>query len=134
MFWIKTLAILVLSFLLTLFLPWWGIAVAAFLAGLGFANKPGNDFLAGFLGVGLFWVGYAFWIDLQDGHQFSLKIAQLFSDGLGTTIAPVVLFVVTGILGGLIGGLSALSGGMILDNGTRHRKTGRHKKLTLNTR
>lgn len=131
MFLIKMISILVLSFLLTLFLPWWGVALAAFATGLALSNKPGNNFLAGLLGVGLFWLGYALYIDLRDDHHFSGMVARLFSDGLGTTISSGVLITITAILGGLIGGLSAMAGAMILDNGVRHKKALRSGKYTM---
>ena len=130
MFLLKTISILVLSFLLTLFLPWWAIALAAFIIGLSFANKPGSNFLAGALGVGLFWLGYALYIDIRDDHHFSGMVAQLFSDSLGTTLSGGVLIMITTFLGFIIGGFSCLAGSMILDNGLRQKKafkTGKYK-------
>jgi hypothetical protein len=131
MFLLKTLSILILSFLLTLFLPWWGIALAAFIIGLIFSNKPGNNFLAGMLGVGLFWLGFAAYIDFRDEYRFSGRIAQLFSDSLHTDINSWVLLMFTTFLGALIGGLSAMAGAMILDNGLRRKQAFKSGKYTL---
>ena len=131
MFAIKTIAILVLSLLLTLLLPWWSVALAAFIIGLIFSNKPGNNFIAGALGVGLLWLGYALVIDISDDHHFSGMIAKLFSDSLQTDISGGVLLMVTALLGAIIGGLSAMAGGLILDNGLRRKKAFKTGKYTL---
>ena len=105
MFLVKVIIIAVLSFILTLFLPWYGVAIAAFITGLVFSNKPGNNFLAGFFGVGL-----------------SSKIATLFSENIGTEITTGVLIMVTTFLGALLGALSSMVGAMIMDDGSRMRR------------
>jgi hypothetical protein len=136
MFPIKVLIVLALSFILTLFLPWYGVAIAAFVTGLVLSNKPGNNFLAGFFGVGLFWLGYALFLDIRNDHVLSTKIALLFSDNLGVDITSGVLMMVTTFLGALIGGLACMSAAMIMDDGSRMRrkraiKSGNYK-LNLN--
>ena len=136
MFLVKVIIIAVLSFILTLFLPWYGVAIAAFITGLVFSNKPGNNYLAGFLGVGLFWLAYALFLDIQNQHILSSKIANLFSDNLGIDITSGVLVMVTTFLGALLGALSCMAGAMIMDDGSRMRrkraiKSGNYK-LNLN--
>ena len=136
MFPIKVLIVIALSFILTLFLPWYGVAIAAFITGLVLSNKPGNNFLAGFFGVGLFWLGYALFLDIRNEHVLSTKIALLFSDNLGVDITSGVLVMVTTFLGALIGGLSCMAAAMIMDDGSRMRrkraiKSGNYK-LNLN--
>jgi len=103
----------------------------AFLTGITFSNKPGNNYLAGLLGVGLFWLSYALFLDIRNEHLLSGKVAALFSDSLGTQITGGVLLMITTFLGGLLGGLSAMSGAMIMDDGSRARlrkavKSGRY--------
>ncbi|MFN8281780.1 MAG: hypothetical protein U0U67_01095 [Chitinophagales bacterium] len=122
MFPIKVLIIIVLSFLLTLFLPWYSVAIAAFITGLALSNKAGNNFISGFFGVGLFWLAYTLFLDIRNEHILSSKIAALFSDNLGTEITSGVLVMVTVFLGALIGGLSCMAGAMIMDDGSRARK------------
>jgi hypothetical protein len=136
MFLVKVIIIAVLSFIITLFLPWYGVAIAAFIVGLVLSNKPGNNFLAGFFGVGLFWLAYALFLDIQNQHILSSKIALLFSDNLGTDITSGVLVMVTTFLGALLGALSCMAGAMIMDDGSRMRrkraiKSGNYK-LNLN--
>lgn len=133
MFFVKLLTIIILSTILTLFLPWYTPFIICFLVGLVLSNRPGNNFLAGLLGVGIFWFGYALFLDVKNEHVLSNKVAELFSDSLKTTITGGVLLMVTTFLGALLGGLSAMAGAMITDNGERGRtrKAVKTKKYSL---
>ena len=56
---------------------------------------------------------------------------MLFSESLGTEITSGVLVMVTTFLGAILGGLSAMAGAMIMDDGSRLRlrkavKSGRY--------
>lgn len=131
MFIVKFLIISILSFILTLFLPWYTPFIICFLVGIIFSNKRGNNFLAGLLGIGLFWLSYALFQDLKNDHVLSSKIAVLFSESLNTQITSSVLLMVTTFLGALLGGLSTMAGAMIMDDGSRRKrkavKTGSYK-------
>jgi hypothetical protein len=99
------LLILILSLIAQLFLPWWSVAVVCFALAFWKAHRGGQAFTAGFLGVGLTWLGAAlFWQVVSDGI-LSARVAEMFTVG-----SPWVLLVVTVILGGLVGGVSAVSG------------------------
>ena len=121
MFLVKFFSILLLSFTLTLFLPWYTPFIICFIVGLILSNKPGNNFLAGLLAVGIFWLAYALVLDIRNEHILSSKIALLFSQSLKTDITGGVLLMVTTFLGALLGGLSCMAGAMIIDDGSRKR-------------
>lgn len=131
MFIVKFLIISILSLILTLFLPWYTPFIICFLVGIIFSNKRGNNFLAGLLGIGLFWLSYALFLDVKNDHVLSSKIAVLFSESLNTQITGSVLLMVTTFLGALLGGLSTMAGAMIMDDGSRRKrkavKTGSYK-------
>lgn len=133
MFVIKVLIIAILSFVLTLFLPWYMPFIVSFIVGLTLSNRPGNNFLSGLIGVGFFWLIYALYLDISNAHVLSRKVALLFSDSLNTAITGAVLIMVTTFLGGLLGGLSAMAGAMILDNDNRKRslRAIKQRKYTL---
>jgi hypothetical protein len=118
---IKILSISILSLLLTFFLPWYTIAIVSFLIGILFSNKPGSNFLAGFFGVGIFWLIYTLVLDIRNDHILSARVAMLFSESLKTTINGPLLIVITTFIGALVGGLSSLAGGLIMDDGSRAR-------------
>ena len=103
---LATLLTASLSFIAGLYAPWWSIAIIPFLVALLIKQRYGIAFISGFLGIFLLWGGLAFWIDVKNNGVLSQKIAELFSLG-GSSI---LLILVTGFVGGLIGGFSAMSG------------------------
>ena len=95
-----------LFFVSGLYLPWWSIAIAAFISVLLIPLASGRAFLAGFAGIFLLWFLLALWIDVKNQHILSKKIAEIFPLG-GSSIAIIL---VTALIGALVGGLGALSG------------------------
>lgn len=94
------------AFMLGLYLPWWGIAVAGFATGLIVPQSALRTFLTGFCGVFIVWGGLALWIDINNQQILSSRIAHLFPLG-GNGWALVLL---TALLGGIVAGTAALSG------------------------
>jgi len=84
--------------------PWWTMAIGAFLVGFVFSNTGFKSFMIGFITVGLLWAGMALYIDNVTQSILTVKVAQLF---------PINIFVVTGIAGGLIGGLASMTGSLL---------------------
>ena len=99
------LLIALLSFLLQFFLPWWIIAVVAFGVALWKASSGGNAFLSGFLAIVLVWTVMAGFIHIHTEGILSNKIAALFY-----LPSPLLLIIITAFIGGLVGGMAALSG------------------------
>ena len=95
-----------LSFLAGLYLPWWSIAIVAFLVALLVRQRILFAFIAGFAGIFLFWGILAFWIDIKNEGILSNKIASI----LPLAGSSVLLILVTGFVGGLVGGFAAMSG------------------------
>lgn len=58
--------------------------------------------------VYLYWIIYAGILDFQNQQILSSRMAQLFSID-----PPILLLVLTGLLGGITAGLAAWSGGLI---------------------
>jgi hypothetical protein len=84
---------------------WWSFAVIAFLAG-AYRGKIGwQSFLIGFVAITVLWLGVSAYYDTQGSMRLSQRIAQSFqfSSNLG-------LYVVTCLIGGIIGGLATLAG------------------------
>ena len=103
---LSVLLIAVLALLAGMFLPWWSIAIVAFLVPLLIPQKGGAGFLSGFLGIFLLWGLLALWIDVKNQGILSKRIALLLPLG-GSS---VLLILVTALAGALVGGLAALSG------------------------
>jgi hypothetical protein len=105
-FFLATLLIALLSFIAGLFLPWWSIAIVAFLVALLLQQGIGRSFLAGFAGIFLLWALVAFWIDVKNESLLSHKIAQLFPLGGSSYL----LILITALIGALVGGFAAMAG------------------------
>jgi len=100
------LIILILSFVGSLFLPWWIVAIAAFLGALLVGKKSGQAFLSGFGAVFFLWVVLALIKSIPNDNILADKVVQLFP-------LPhnwIWVLAVTGVVGGLVGGMAALSG------------------------
>jgi hypothetical protein len=109
-FFLATMLTALLSFIAGLFLPWWSIAIVAFIVALLMKQFIGRSFLAGFLGIFLLWTIVALWIDLKNESILSHKIAQIFPLG-GSSF---LLILVTAVIGGLVGGFAAMSGASLI--------------------
>jgi hypothetical protein len=102
------IAVLLISLILQLFLPWWTLAIGAFATGLIFRQNGLMSFLAGLSGVGLLWFGMADYLHLSTDGILSEKIAAIFP----TKTVGALLFI-TGLIGGLVGGFASMTGGLI---------------------
>lgn len=104
-FFVTTGLIALLSFIAGLFLPWWTIAVAAFLVSVLIPQKPLRAFFAGFLALFLLWGGLALAIDLANQSILSTRVAGLLPLG-GSSVA---LILVTALVAALVGGGASLT-------------------------
>jgi hypothetical protein len=102
-FLIQVLFTIVFCAVLQFFLPWWTLAIGAFVVAFLFDNKSFPAFAAGFLGVILLWLGVAAYISMVTDSILTSKLNQLL---------PINSFVITALVGGLVGGLSALTGSL----------------------
>ena len=109
---ISILTTAILALLLGLYLPWWSIALAGFIMAILMKQSSGKSFLAGFLGVFLFWGVFAFLQDMNNQHILSAKISALLSMGNNSFL----LIVITGVVGGLVAGFAALTASSFYKN------------------
>lgn len=112
-FLLQVLIIAVLAFLLELFLPWWCIAIAAFMGGLVFNTRA--NFGAGFLAIALLWTLGALFMNFEAAAPLTGKVAMIFM------VNTPLLYLVTAIIGGLVGGFAAMTGSAL--NKRRKRNT-----------
>lgn len=102
-FLIQLVITIVVCFILQSFLPWWTMAIGAFVVAFLFDNKGLPSFAAGFLGVAILWVGIAGYITIVTDSILTTKIDQLL---------PINSFILTALVGGLVGGFSGLTGSL----------------------
>lgn len=70
---------------------------------------PLPAFIAGFLGIFLLWIVLAGWTNYSNAEILSSRVAQLMGVG-----SPMLLILVTGIVGGLVGGFAGLTGSFLI--------------------
>ena len=100
------LIILILSFVSSYFLPWWVAALIAFLAALFIGKTSGRSFWSGFGAIFILWVILALLKSIPNDHILVSRVIELFP-------LPhnwILLLLITALIGGLVGGLAALSG------------------------
>jgi hypothetical protein len=94
-----------LSFVAGLYLPWWSMALMAFLVAIVIRQRPVRSWLGGFAGLFILWGLLAFWIDVKNQGVLSARIATLIPLG-GSALA---LIFVTALVGAIVAGFAALS-------------------------
>ena len=102
---IRLIVIGALTYFLSPLFTWWTAMVIAFLVCYISPSSGLNAFVAGFLGVGLVWMGHAWNIDVLNESAFSLQVAEIMQ-----VSDPILLVFATGLIGGLAGGFASLSG------------------------
>ncbi len=104
-----------LSFIGGMYFTWWIIAIAAFITALLIYQRSWKAFLSGFIALLLLWGGLAFWIDIKNESILSARISQLM--GIGNN--PILLILLTGVVGGMVAGFAAMSASFL--RAPRHR-------------
>jgi hypothetical protein len=100
------LIILILSFASGYFLPWWVVAIAAFLAAFLVGKTSAQSFWSGFTAVFIVWTVLALFKSVPNDHILASRVVQLFP-------LPhnwIWLLLITAFIGGIVGGMAALSG------------------------
>jgi hypothetical protein len=95
------ITIIFLGLLVHQFTPWWSIVIVTGIVGGIFNEHAGKSFLFGFIGVFLLWGIAAFQMDAGNESILSTRMAEIFGANM---------IMVTALLGGLVGGMGALTG------------------------
>lgn len=95
------ITIMLLGLFVHQFTPWWSIVFVSAIVGGIFNNHAGKSILFGFVGVFLLWGIAAYQMDVGNESILSSRMEEIFD-------ANMIL--VTALLGGLLGGMGALTG------------------------
>jgi len=95
----------IVSILSGLFLPWWSIAIFSFVLAYFLKEQVKAPFWSGFLAIFLSWILLALIKSLPNQNILATRMAKLFHLPNWT-----LLLLLTGLIGGLIGGVFSLSG------------------------
>ena len=108
-FLVSIILIALLSVSVCLYLPWWSIAIVAFLVAAAIPQKPWKAFLAGFIALFLLWGALAWFISGNNDHLLAHKVSILILK----KDSPGILIFATALIGALVAGLAALSGSFV---------------------
>jgi hypothetical protein len=106
---VSILVIAVLSIAACLFLPWWSIAIVAFIVAALIPQKPVKSFFTGFISLFLLWGTFAWLLSSNNNHLLAHKISVLMLK----MDSPYLLIVVTAFIGALVAGFASLAGSYI---------------------
>ncbi len=109
-FFISLLLTAAASCILQLFLPWWTIALAAFVVAYFVKQNSFPAFLSAFVAVFLLWVMYAYLLSTANENILATKVVELLQQL--TKGSVITLYLLTGLIGGLVSGLGALTGSL----------------------
>ncbi len=92
------------------FLPWWSFVICCFIVSVLIKQKPFMAWLSAFLAIAILWTSVATFLDMQNQHHLSHRIALI----LPLHGSFVLLIIITGLLGGILGGFASLTGAYLV--------------------
>lgn len=101
-----TFLMALLCFVSCLYLPWWSIAVVAFVLAVVFEQNALVSFSCAFGAVFLLWFGISFYLSVNNEHILANRVAMLIIK----KESPWLLMLLTACLGGVVAGLAAITG------------------------
>jgi hypothetical protein len=102
------LIILILTFIGSYLAPWWAAAIIAFLAAVCCGKTSGQAFWSGFGAVFVAWAILALIKSIPNQNILATRVSRLFH-------LPnwLLVLLITALIGGLVGGMAALSGMLV---------------------
>lgn len=100
---------LIFAIILSLFLPWWSIMVAALISGFSIPLKKASIFFIPFLAVALLWIFHSLYLGFSNGFILTKKIAILLQLNGNTFL----LILITGVIGGIAAGIAGNFGNQL---------------------
>jgi hypothetical protein len=107
-FFISLLVTALLAFACGLYLPWWSIAIAAFIVASFIYQRPVISFLTGFCAVLLLWLVLILVIDAGNDNILAVRVSNVMNLG-----GSYMLIILSCLIGGIVGGLGALTGSLL---------------------
>ena len=110
------LIIFFLSLAASFIFTWWAAAIIAFIAALYGGKTVAQSFWSGFLALALVWLLLALLKSIPNNNILASRIAQMMH-----LPGWISLLLITVILGGLVGGMSSMSG-LFVKHAFKHDK------------
>lgn len=101
---------IVLAIVLSLFFPWYSIMIAGLFSAMITPLKKAAVFFVPFLAILVYWSVHAYLLSSANDFTLARKIAELLTIGNSTYL----LIFLTGVIGGLAAGISAILGKQLI--------------------
>ena len=98
-----------ISFVGCIYFPWWSIAIVSFIVGFFILQKPLWSFLYYFLSLFILWFAITYWISYKNENILAHKISLLILKKDN----PVILMLLTALMGALVSGFASMSGALL---------------------
>jgi len=108
-FFVSILVTGLLAFACGLYLPWWSVAVAAFIVTSLIYQPPLRSFFTGFCAILLLWFGLILKINAANENILVDRVSAVM--GMGESY---MLLIISCVIGAISGGLGALTGSYLL--------------------
>lgn len=105
-FFVSILLIALVAFTCGLYFPWWSIAIASFIVAILVVQRPFRSFFAGFIAVFVLWLLLVLRINSENDGILAHRV------GLIIGVGEPMLMLITALIGGVVGGLGALTGSL----------------------
>ncbi len=105
----RILVVAMLTAIAQTYLPWWSSVCVALVVEALLGKDDRTSFYTGFYGVSIPWMIFATYIDMKSESILTVRILDLFS----LPQFSIVMIVLTGLIGGLAGGVGSMTGGWI---------------------
>jgi hypothetical protein len=106
-FLISTIVTALLAFACGLYLPWWSVAIATFVVAYFIYQSPLKSFATGFFAVLVLWLILILLINSANENILVARISLVMG------FSETLLIVLSSFIGGLVGGLGALTGALL---------------------
>lgn len=103
------LIIIVSCFIAQSFLPWWIIVPICLITSFFFSSSKKQAFWSGFSGVFILWLVKILSLSLPNEHLLANKVGQVFMLP-ESNYNWIILLTLSSVIGGMVGGLSCLTG------------------------
>jgi hypothetical protein len=104
-----TILIILFSFLVCLYFPWWSIAIVAFIIPILIPQGHLASFISGFVAIFLLWGIMSLWISINNGNILANRVSLLVFKADN----PYLLIIVTALIGAMVAGFAALTGSFL---------------------
>ncbi len=102
---VKIILIAALTYFGGFILPWWTVMLSAFFICFLIDGSVIGSFVSGFLGGGIIWLGYSWYLDIKTASIMSSKIIEMFP-----LEDKIMLVIISGVIGAIAGGVSGVAG------------------------